>query len=272
MASEQGCIGNGCGWCLNCDPLGQRLRTALASELAALTASSLSWNRLTTPSGRSWWRLATLGRRTSASGCGSLLPTPVLTGNFNRRGISDKSGDGVGTVLYLMIATPRASDATAGDRPKRPDGRGPNLPAMIRDMVPTPVASMATKQTGNPSHGMERPNSKRGRHLASVLIPTPTARDRKSDKASATTLKRNSRPLSEYGLAAGDGGRITVPGCLEYESALRAALAELAEPSEEMLAEGNSAIFGETPGKHRRSAEVAWRAMMRKLLGGDDAG
>ncbi len=214
MASEQGCIGNGCGWCLNCDPIGHALRTHLACELGALTGSSLNWNRSVTPSGRSWFLLATLARRTSgnASGSSDIMPTPVITSNWNPKDMSPTSGDGLGTVLWRMAATPRASDAYAGDRPKRPDGRGPSLPAMLGDMIPTPVGESGRKDRSEPralqggSHARAVMN-----RILPELIPTPTARDRKSDKASSKTLNRNSRPLSEYGLEAGLTGTAELP-------------------------------------------------------------
>jgi hypothetical protein len=57
------------------DQLGASLRMSLGLELSALTGCSLTWQRSTTPHGRSWWVLSMPERRTDDNGCG-LLPTP----------------------------------------------------------------------------------------------------------------------------------------------------------------------------------------------------
>uniref|UniRef100_A0A6M3XBG9 Uncharacterized protein n=1 Tax=viral metagenome TaxID=1070528 RepID=A0A6M3XBG9_9ZZZZ len=44
-----------------------------------------------------------------------LLPTPVLTSNFNRAGLTEKSGDGLGTVVMdILHPTPLATPADRG--------------------------------------------------------------------------------------------------------------------------------------------------------------
>jgi hypothetical protein len=49
---------------------------SMACELQRLTKCSLTWNRLATPAGRSWWVLSMPERRTEGNECG-LLPTPT---------------------------------------------------------------------------------------------------------------------------------------------------------------------------------------------------
>jgi DNA (cytosine-5)-methyltransferase 1 len=58
------------------------------------------------------WELPTLGRRTSETGFG-LWPTPTVCGNYNRKGLSDKSGDGLATAV-MKCATPTARDWKSG--------------------------------------------------------------------------------------------------------------------------------------------------------------
>lgn len=69
--------------------------------------------------------LLMLERRTSGTGCG-LWPTPTVCGNYNRKGASAKSGDGLATAV-LRCATPTARDWKSGkasqathDRNSRP--------------------------------------------------------------------------------------------------------------------------------------------------------
>jgi len=119
--------------------------------------------------------------QTSAGGWANLtdrlagmLPTPTASEyGSNQGGAAGRTG-AVRPSLSTMVATPRASDSTAGDRPKRADGRGPSLPAMLGDMVPTPIASDVKG-----SLGVTRGNGLRKHNLA------------------------NCRPFSEHGLAAG---------------------------------------------------------------------
>lgn len=42
-----------------------------------------------------------------------MWPTPLVTGNYNRKGLSPSSGDGLATVVR-MFPTPRAKSATGG--------------------------------------------------------------------------------------------------------------------------------------------------------------
>lgn len=56
---------------------------------------------------------------TSAFDASSRLPTPTVCGNYNRKGASKTSGDGLATVLRLL-PTPTASDNRIRMPPKRP--------------------------------------------------------------------------------------------------------------------------------------------------------
>ena len=92
-------------------------------------------------------------------------PTPTVRGNHNRKRAGTASGDGLVTAVKRGKAwpTPKASDADRGDCPGE---RRRRSPALISAVKMKPWA-------------------------------TPTARDWKSGKASAATMDRNSRPLSE---------------------------------------------------------------------------
>lgn len=47
----------------------------------------------------------------------AMLPTPVVTSNFNRKGLSEKSGDGLGTVVFAALhPTPVSQSADRGLR------------------------------------------------------------------------------------------------------------------------------------------------------------
>ena len=77
---------------------------------------------------------------------------------------------------------------------------GPSLGTMARhNLWPTPLASDADKEPTGSLSRLVRTGHPAGRLDGTVreTWPTPTARDWRSGKASATTLERNSRPLSE---------------------------------------------------------------------------
>lgn len=89
--------------------VGSLLRTALISELAGQTQSSLRWKPSATPAGRSWFVLQTSEPTTSAPGHGSSgatlhrLPTPMASD-----GMKDGAGGGSGSTYPFrrILATP----------------------------------------------------------------------------------------------------------------------------------------------------------------------
>jgi hypothetical protein len=109
------------------------------------------------PDGKTGRKLVTVLKR----GPLPMLPTPTVKGDNNRKGASPTSGDGLATVLKRGLPTPRASDADKG-------GRGDLL---------TVLRGYETKHAGT--------------------LPTPTARDWRSGKASDATHGKNARPLNE---------------------------------------------------------------------------
>lgn len=176
------------------DLIGMRLRTLLSSRLEATTGFTLRWKRSATPAGHPWWVLSTPDFSTFASDLGLLafmaptpranrwgppdshgrphpmLPTQTLTGNNNRKGMSEKSGDGLATVVRKMLPTPLA--AKGGGHGGAFGNGSPTLPGAVRTLLATPIMS----------DGM------------------------KSAKSSDATFQKNSRPSREQLDRSGSGG------------------------------------------------------------------
>lgn len=131
--------------------VGSLLRTALTSELGALTGCSVSWRTSATPAGRSWSVATTSAPTMSGSGLGSSAATspsfhtPTTKANFAAPsmqkwesckpwaiiaegamlpppmasdGMKDGAGGGAGSTYPFrkILATPRKSDADRGFR------------------------------------------------------------------------------------------------------------------------------------------------------------
>jgi len=126
------------------DPLGSLLKTLLVSSRWHSTQCSLIWKTTATPRGRLLFRLVASELSTSEIESGllptltaqnygtnqggaagrigkvrpsletmarrGLLPTLTVTGNYNVRGMSPTSGDGLGTVLRKLLPTLTARD------------------------------------------------------------------------------------------------------------------------------------------------------------------
>lgn len=162
------------GLSTNADLVGSLLKTALISELAAQTGSSLSWKNSATPSGHSWFVLETSGPTTSGPEAGS----------------------------SALMATPRKTDADRG-------GRGDVLsqlrgyPSRHAGMMPTPVKPNGGRtltreaiETGKRANGqkaqIDTPNILR---YALETLPTPTKRDSRMDKWSPAYDRRKSSTM-----------------------------------------------------------------------------
>jgi hypothetical protein len=140
------------------DPALRSWRTAQQSLLGDSDECSVTWPRSGMTAGGQCWELPTLAPPTSATGSG-LWPTPTVCGNYNRKGASATSGDGLATAVMKW---------------------------------PTPMAADSRGSSGKPAPGKQIQLVDAVRRVA-----TPTARDWKSGKASEATMERNSRPLSE---------------------------------------------------------------------------
>ena len=176
-APVQDCTGNWCEPFAWFDRGTQSWRTWQRSLVTGWELFSETWPRAGVMLSGIAFRRAPSAPLTSAIASG-LLPTPTVKGDYNRKGASKTSGDGLATVLRSgplpMLPTLRASDADRG-------GRGDPL---------TVLRGYETKHAGT--------------------LPTPTARDWRSGKASAATHGKNSRPLNETlaGMSGNRSGRM----------------------------------------------------------------
>lgn len=153
--------------------VGSLLKTALISELKALTPCSLRWKHSTTPAGRSWFVLQTSVPITSDPDHGSSdaisrkLPTPMAMD-----GMRDGAGDGSGATypFRAIISTPRASDMKAG-------GHGDTgRMGTVRHMLATPRKTDADRGfRGDIRAQLDGQNS---RHAGMLGTPTDSAKAR----------------------------------------------------------------------------------------------
>lgn len=215
---------------------GHVLRTAIGSELAALTGCSPNWKRRDTPAGRSWWLLDMPVRRTSGDVPGLLLPTPSAQDyGTNHGGSAGRTGK-VRPSLKTML-TPTATDnldcpsmqkwagarelmdllnaaiehyptPTASLGGAEPPGvTGRNLVTVVSNAMasdlPTPRATDAERGGRGDLIQVLRGNKTNSAHGKQRGLATPTARDWRSGKASPETMARNSRPLNEQLCAHG---------------------------------------------------------------------
>ena len=144
------------------DPGSCTWRTAQPSLLADSDECSVIWPRSGMTAGGLCWELPTLKPPTSVTDSG-LWPKPTVCGNYNRKGASTTSGDGLATAVKNW---------------------------------PTPTASLGTKG-GRVTPRKSREGGTLIEAVSSRTFATPTARDWRSGKASDATMERNSRPLSE---------------------------------------------------------------------------
>ncbi len=80
------------------DPVASLWRTAQHSLLEDYPSFSVTWPRSGMTADGQCWELPTLAHRTSATGSGLWL-TPTVCGNYNRKGASATSGDGLATAV-----------------------------------------------------------------------------------------------------------------------------------------------------------------------------
>lgn len=127
----------------NCGPLGSLERMLVGTSRWGSTACFLTWKVKATKRGHLLFRLAASMPRTEETGCGLwqtpvaddavarengkwnsrgepklsaqayLWPTPTVNGNYNRKGLTKSSGDGLATAVR-MWPTPTATDYRAG--------------------------------------------------------------------------------------------------------------------------------------------------------------
>lgn len=161
--------------------VGSLLKTALISELGALTPSSLRWRPSTTPVGRSWFVLETSEPITSGPDAGSSGATP------------------------LKLSTPRASDMKAGGHGDT--GRMGTVRHQLQKVGmlgtptsnPAPRGSILRREKGLMNSAQDNfdrtPNPGELVHFMLTereTLPTPTKRDKRMDAWSPAYDKRKS--------------------------------------------------------------------------------
>lgn len=97
-----------------------------------------------------------------------LLPTLTVCGNYNRKGASKTSGDGLATAVK-RLPTLRATDAVRGDCPSERARNSPSLVSVVR-MMPTLTVNDA-KNNGGPSQ-LERNSPPLNALVGGPLNPT----------------------------------------------------------------------------------------------------
>ena len=188
--------------------VGSLLRTALISELGALTPFSLRWRESDTPAGRSWFVLETLlnpreresALIMSARGHGSSdatltkLPTPIAgNSGSNQGGGAGRVGPvrhDTKTMIRQSLATPRKTDADRGFRGdvlSQLHGHNSRHAGMLH--TPTATANMhhPSMQKWPSCEGW--PEIAQGK---AETLPTPTKRDKRMDAWSPAYDKRKS--------------------------------------------------------------------------------
>lgn len=136
------CGGTWRGWLAKYDQATFSWRTAQCSLLGDSTECLEILPRSGMTRDGLLWELPTLERRTSEtdSGC---WPTPTVNGNYNKKGLSPTSGDGLATaVMKSMWPTPTVQGLNGGSNSRSA--------AMKRGMWPTPTAHNA-KEANAPS-------------------------------------------------------------------------------------------------------------------------
>lgn len=160
--------------------VGSLLRTALISELKALTGSLMRWRASATPAGHSWSVLTIVAQTTSASGPGlsdatsSRLPTPMAQtqqggmrweGGAGGRKVLTESG--LMDVMKGKLPTPMASDRSDSA------GGGSGSTHAFRMIRPTPRKTDADR--GFRGDIRAQLDGQNNRHAG--MLPTPRAAD-----------------------------------------------------------------------------------------------
>ena len=97
-------------------------KTAQHSLLEDSQSSSVIWPRSGMTANGQCWELPTLERRTSATDSG-LWPTPTVSGNYNRKGASATSGDGLATAVQKWPTPTARIHKGGGNSMTRKDGK-----------------------------------------------------------------------------------------------------------------------------------------------------
>lgn len=185
--------------------VGSLLRTALISELGALTPSSLHWKHSATPAGRSWYVLGTSEPTTKGRDAGSSdatspkFHTPTTMGNMHHPSMSKWESC---IPWRIALATPRKTDADRGFRGDvLAQLQGQNN--RHAGMLGTPTANSAPRgsvlrKMKNRMHSGQDDFDRTPTMSEAIYfhqqetLPTPTKRDKRMDAWSPAYDKRKS--------------------------------------------------------------------------------
>lgn len=205
--SEAACTAKLCEQLTLFDLNGCSSKTAPSSAPEAGTSSLPTLWRVDTPGATDSLPRLMLAPLTSAIGGGALpdVPTPTVYGNYNRKGASPTSGDGLATWAKLW-PTPTASLADKGGRiTQRKSREGGTLIEAVsaRTTWPTPVAS--DWRSGMTSEATASKNSRPLREQVMWRTPSATVIDPKSTVVKLTGRKPTD---PQVGLADQVGGAL----------------------------------------------------------------
>lgn len=185
------------------DPVSCSWKTAQLSLLEDSEQCSVTWPRSGMTANGQCWELPMLGRRTSATGSGSLLPTPTaqpMGSNTHMRALGTTTME-----RYKQWPTPQAhkttrsgclvnADGTPWDGISKPHSATTGRPvtSALADAVafwPTPTVC------GNYNRKGASATSGDGLATAVRMWPTPTCQDAKNNGA-PSQMERNTKPLN----------------------------------------------------------------------------
>jgi hypothetical protein len=124
---DQGCGDTWRGSLARFDRVTSSWKTAQLSLLGDSVESSVIWPRSGMTAAGQCWELPTLGQTISGTDSG-LWPTLTVCGNYNRKGASATSGDGLATAVK-MWPTPTAHNAKEGGFASEHERNTPTLAA-----------------------------------------------------------------------------------------------------------------------------------------------
>ena len=158
------------------DRIGLLAKTLLESSVWHSMMCFLTWKVKATPANRLLFRLVPSMPRTEEIESG-LLPTETANGNYNRKGLSKNSGDGLATTINKMLPTPTTQEVehpemevTENGRRKTKDKRDShsmNLADTMR-LLPTPRAQEPGWTSDNYGDCLNK-------RINQTLLPTPRA-------------------------------------------------------------------------------------------------
>lgn len=176
------------------DPDACSLKTAQGSERGAATSSSANWWREDIPGETEPLPRLMSAPAIFAPGGGALLPTLTVSGNWNRKGASANSGDGLATTLNNLGPTLLASSGKQSGSYRRGN---PTLRGWIRTLPTLVATDMPSRSRGSGS--VARGGGQR-LPAAIRLLPTLCATDYRSpysEEGYEQQTRKRSKPLRD---------------------------------------------------------------------------